>query len=202
MRSKTTVSSAGKTDAPAGTAGTEPTLRLSDEGWGMSALLATPCIVATARAVAEAELPRARPKPIVGFAFYRKRTVAQLRRYAQLSMELGRPQSALGKMALRGHASSYRLKTFEDGLVFVLDIEKCLNLLDRTSRKIVTHIALEDYTIVEAVSLMGRSPRSIARIYGEAMDRLTDLFLKIGVLEANVENLSRVEAKVESNEAT
>jgi hypothetical protein len=168
----------------------------------MSTALAMPCIVATATAVAAEELPRARPKPIVGFAFYRKHTVALLRRYAQMSMEMGRAPSALGKMMLRGHVSSYRLRSFEEGLIFVLDVEKCINQLDRTSRKIVTHVAVEDYTIVEAVTLTGQSERSIARIYGEAMNRLTDLFLRSGLLEPNVENLSRGEAKIESNETT
>ena len=168
----------------------------------MSAILAMPCIVATATAVAEAELPVGRPKPIAGFAFYRKHTVALLRRYAQLSMELGQAQSALGKMVPRGRVSSYRLRTFEDGLIFVLDVEKCVKQLDQISRRVVGHVAIEDYTMMEAVTLTGQSLRSIARIYGEAMDRLTDLFLRSGLLGPNVENLSRGEAKIQSNEAT
>jgi hypothetical protein len=117
-------------------------------------------------------------------------------------MELGQPQSALGKMVLRGRVSSYRLRTFEDGLVFVLDVEKCIKQLDRTSRRVVAFVAVEDYTMMEAVTLTGQSLRSIARIYGEAMDRLTDLFLRFGLLGTNVENLSSAEAKTQSNETT
>jgi hypothetical protein len=56
--------------------------------------------------------------------------------------------------------------------------------------------------MMEAVTLTGQSLRSIARIYGEAMDRLTDLFLRSGLLGPIVENLSRGEAKIQSNEAT
>src|SRR5580700_7049064 len=87
----------------------------------MSAVLAMPCIVATATAVAE-PLPLARPKPIVGFAFYRKHTLALLHRYLRISMEIGRAPSALGRIVLRGRVSSYRLRTFEDGMIFVLDV--------------------------------------------------------------------------------
>jgi len=102
----------------------------------------------------------------------------------------------------RGRVSSYRLRTFEDGLIFVLDVEKCVKQLDQISRRVVGHVAIEDYTMMEAVTLTGQSLRSIARIYGEAMDRLTDLFLRSGLLGPNVENLSRGEAKIQSNEAT
>jgi hypothetical protein len=168
----------------------------------MSAMLALPCIIGTATAVAEAELPVGRPKPIAGFAFHRKHTVELLRRYAQLSMQLGQPQSALGKIVLRGRVSSYRLRTFEDGLIFVLDVEKCIQQLDPTSRRIVGHVAVEDYTMMEAVTLTGQGLRTVARIYGEAMDRLTDLFLRFGLLGANVENLSSGKVKIQSNEAT
>ncbi|HEX4310511.1 MAG TPA: hypothetical protein VHZ25_10825 [Acidobacteriaceae bacterium] len=168
----------------------------------MSAVFAMPCVVATATAVAESGLPRARPKPIEGYAFYRKHTLALLRRYLQVSMALGRTPSALGKMMLRGRVSSYRLRTFEEGLIFVLDIEKCINQLDRTSRRVVSYVALEDYSLVEAVILTGESSRSIARIYGDAMNRLTELFLRFGLLEPNVENLSRGGLKIKSNGST
>ena len=141
----------------------------------MSAALAMPCIVATTTAVAE-PMPLARPKPIAGYAFYRKHTLGLLHRYLRIS--------------------------FEDGMIFVLDVQKALKQLDRFSRTLVNHVALEDYTIPETAALMGESERSVGRIYGEAMDRLTACFLQFGLLEPNVEKLSRGEAKIESNEAT
>jgi hypothetical protein len=103
---------------------------------------------------------------------------------------------------LRGRVSSYRLRTFEDGIIFVLDVEKALKQLDRLSRAVVNRVALEDYSIPEAAALTGESERSINRIYGEAMDRLTAVFLQFGLLMPNVENLSRGEAKIQSNETT
>jgi hypothetical protein len=149
----------------------------------MSAALAVPCTVPTARAVAEPDLPEARPKPIPGSAFYRKHTLALLRRYLRISMEVGRAPSALGKMVLRGKVSSYRLRTFEEAMVFVLDVEKAIGRLDALSQQLVAHIALADYSAVDAAMITGESLRSVTRIYGEAMNRLTAFFLQFGLLE-------------------
>lgn len=157
----------------------------------MSALPALPCILADAAAVAATDLPIARPKPIDGLAFYRKHTVGLLRRYLQTSMEIGRSPCVLGNMVFRGRMSSYRLRSFEDGVIFIFDVEKCLKQLDPLSRKILTHIALEDYTAPEAARLTGESERSVQRIYGEALGRLTRIFLTYGVLEDPEEMLSR-----------
>jgi len=167
----------------------------------MSAAAAVPCILKDTVAVAET-LPRARARPLDGFAFYRKHTVSLLRRYLCISMEIGRAPCLLGHMVFRGHVSSYRMRSFEDHIIFVFDVEKCLRQLDRGSQELVTHIALEDYTPAEAASITGESERSVLRIYGAALDRLTRLFLEYQLLEPNVENLSRGEAKIESNDAT
>jgi hypothetical protein len=167
----------------------------------MSAAIEIPMVLPVVYAFAESELPCARPRRIVGLAFYRKHTLGLLRRYLQLSIELGRAPSALGRIALRGRVSSYRLRTFEDGLIFILDVEKCIRQLDEVSRELIGHVALEDYSLVQAVDLTGHSARSVARIYGDAMDRLTDLFLRFGLLKPDVENLSRDEAEVQSNDA-
>jgi AraC-like DNA-binding protein len=74
--------------------------------------------------------------------------------------------------------------------------------LDRLSLTLINRMALEDYSLEETAALTGESERSVTRIYGEAMNRLTAVFLQFGLLMPNVENLSRGEAKIESNEAT
>jgi hypothetical protein len=202
VHSETAVTATGAAQAPFWKTGGAAELRLSKGRRSMSAALAMPVVLPAAYAVAEAELPRARPRPIVGLAFYRKHTLGLLRRYLQLSMELSRTRSALDRIVLRGQVSSYRLRTFEDGVIFVLDVEKCIRQLDPVSRKLVTYVVLEDYSLLQAVDLMGRSPRTVARIYGDAMDRLTSFFLQFGLLVPNVEKLSRGEAEIEGNGTT
>ena len=160
----------------------------------MSLAPAMPLVVATATAVAEFDLPVSRPRPPQDLSCYRKRTVDLLRRYLQVSMEIGRAPCALGNTSFRGRVSYYRLRTFEDSIIFILDVEKCLKRLDRISRTVVAHIVLENYSGFETAALTGESVRSVSRIYKEAMDRLTALLLASRLLQSGVEKLSRGEA--------
>lgn len=149
----------------------------------MSAALAFPLVLDAAQAVASTDLPAARARIVKGYAFYRRHSAALLRRYFRVSMELGRTPCLLGKMVFRGRVSSYRLKTFEDLLIFVLDVEKCLKQLDGSSQTVIAHTVLEDYTAVETASIMKESERSVERIYAQALDRLTRQFLHLGLLD-------------------
>lgn len=149
----------------------------------MSAALAFPLVLASAQGVAESSLPSARGRTIDGFAFYRRHTVALLRRYLRISMEVGRAPCILGNVVFRGRVSSYRMTTFEDLMIFIFDVEKCLKQLDRASQTVVAHMALEDYTVLETAMITKDSERSVSRIYNEALDRLTRQFLDYGLLD-------------------
>ena len=64
---------------------------------------------------------------------YRGRTVAMLRRYMRYSIETGRLPSLLGRESFRAKVTSYTVVTFEDRVIFVHDMEKCLDRLDEFS---------------------------------------------------------------------
>jgi hypothetical protein len=157
-------------------------------------------VLDTAQAVAESPLPAWRTRTIEGYAFYRKHTVALLHRYLRVSMELGRTPSLLGNVVFRGRVSSHRMTTFEDLLIFVFDIEKCLRQLDPGSQAVIAHMVLENYTALETAAITNESFRSVMRIYADALDYLTRQFLDFGLLDRNVENLSRGKAKNQSND--
>lgn len=157
----------------------------------MSAALRLPCILQTTFAVASGDLPVARPRPIEGVAFYRKHTIALLRRYLAISMELGRTPCILGTIVFRGRVSSYRISSFEDLVIFIFDVEKCLKRLDAESQATIAHIALEDFTYEEAAKMTGTSRSSVARVYGTALDRLTQWFLECGLLKPELEICGR-----------
>jgi hypothetical protein len=123
-----------------------------------------------------------RLRPLDGLVFYRKHTEALLRRYMQLSMEMGRTPSLLGNYVVRGKVSSYRIHTFEDNVIFIFDVEKCLKRLDRSAQELIARIALQEYTQPEAAELTGQSIRSVTRKYGESLDRLTSIFLELKLL--------------------
>ncbi len=151
----------------------------------MSAAPVLSCVwgAALARPVPKTE----RATPIETLAFYRKHTEALLREYMRKSLELGRTPSILGNCVFRGKVSSYRLRNFEDTVIFVFDIEKGLKRLDKFSQDIVARVALQEYSQVETAALTGQPLRSIARRYAEAIDALTEIFLEFELLNLNYE---------------
>ncbi len=115
-------------------------------------------------------------------AFYRRHTEALLRKYMAMSMQMGRTPCVLGNCMFRGKISSYRIRSFEDAVIFVLDVERCLTRLDQFSQDVVARIALQEYTQAETAQLTGQSTRSILTKYGDALDKLTRIFLRVGLL--------------------
>ena len=119
---------------------------------------------------------------VVSLGFYRQHTARLLRRYLYASMQVGRAPSLLGDPVGRGWASSRPIRSFEDALIFVLDIEQCLNRLDLLDREVLCRVVLQEYTQVEAAALLGMSVRTIAYRFPQAIDRLTELLLAAGLL--------------------
>ena len=76
----------------------------------------------------------------------RKHTEKMLRRYLYASMQVGRAPSILGDPIGRGWVSSRPVRTFEDAVIFVLDVEKCLNQLGSLDRQMLSRIVLQEYT--------------------------------------------------------
>jgi hypothetical protein len=113
---------------------------------------------------------------------YRDRTIALLRRYMRLALDTGRMPSLLGKEIFRSKVSSYRMITFEDAVIFVRDIEKCLERLDEWSRTLISRSVLEEYTHDEMAVMLGCTRRTVARGFYEGLDRLSQIFLWGGLL--------------------
>lgn len=120
-------------------------------------------------------------------AFYRKYTEGMLRRYVKLSLESGRTPSLLGQEMFRGKVTSYRVRSFEDVVIFVHDMEKCVGKLESAQQKLIKRIGMQEYTQAEAASMLGLTLRTAIRRYGEALDRLTQILLEVGMLEPLVE---------------
>lgn len=120
--------------------------------------------------------------PLISVAFYRKHTESMLRRYLYASMQIGRSPSLLGDPVSRGWCSSRRIRTFEDAVIFVLDIEKCLTQISSLDRQMLSRIVLQEYTQAEASTLLGMSVRAISYKLPQAIDRLTEKLLEAGLL--------------------
>lgn len=118
-----------------------------------------------------------------GWQFYRKYTEAMLRRYQTMSMEAGRVPSLLGRELFRGNVTHYKVKNFEDVVIFVHDVEKCVGMLSSGKQHLIRRIALQEYTQAETAAMLGLSLRTVIRNYNDALDRLTRIFLEKGLLE-------------------
>lgn len=146
----------------------------------MSAALVLPFVWAYAEPLPESEIVR---MPPLELAFYRSYTEAILLRYVRLSMEAGKVPSLLGKEMFRGNVTSYKVGSFDDVVIFVHDVEHCLEKLGAEYQELVTRIALQQYTIEETAAYLHVNPRTVVRRYRMAMDRLTRLFLHAQILE-------------------
>ena len=114
---------------------------------------------------------------------YRDRTVAMLRKFLHLSLETGRLPSLLGKEIFRMRVTSYRVVTFEDAVIFVHDVESCLERLDEFSRSLIARITLQEYTQAEAAKILHCSRKTIQRLYPDALDQVSAIFLEVGLLK-------------------
>ena len=126
--------------------------------------------------------PEAATKPAASLAFYRKHTESMLRRYLYASMQVGRSPSILGDPVARGWCSSRPVRTFEDAVIFVLDMERCLDQLGSLDRQMLSRIVLQEYTQAEAASLIGMSVRTISYKFPLALDRLTEKLIERSLL--------------------
>ncbi|MGO9340561.1 MAG: hypothetical protein ACLPY1_24065 [Terracidiphilus sp.] len=139
------------------------------------------------------ELPASQPEqkppikepeagPVVNLAFYRKHTEKMLRRYLYASMQVGRAPAILGEPVARGWVSSRPVRTFEDAVIFVLDVETCLNQLGSLDRQMLCRIVIQEYTQIETASLLGMSVRTVSYKFPMALDLLTEKLLASGLL--------------------
>ena len=114
---------------------------------------------------------------------YRDRTVGLLRRYVRLSVEVGRLPSLLGREFFRTRVTSYSATTFEDAVIFVHDVKRCLEKLDEFENKLIAKIVFQDYTQDEAAVRLGCWRRTVGRRFPETLDRLSEIFLQSELLE-------------------
>jgi len=114
---------------------------------------------------------------------YRGRTVAMLRRYMRYSIETGRLPSLLGREFFRTKVTSYPVVTFEDRVIFVHDMEKCLERLDEFSRQLIARHILQEHDRWATAKLLHCNEKTVRRLTPCALDLLRDILLEVGLLE-------------------
>jgi hypothetical protein len=113
---------------------------------------------------------------------YRARAVAMLRRYFRYSIETGRLPSLLGREFFRAKVTSYTVVTFEDRVIFVHDMETCLEKLDEFSRQIIARHILQEHDLEATGRLLGCTERTVRTYVPIALDLLTEILFDVGLL--------------------
>lgn len=114
---------------------------------------------------------------------YRRRTVAMLRLYMRYSLETGRLPSLVGREYFRSNVTKYRVTTFEDRVIFVHDMERCLGRLDAFAREVLGRIVLQEYEHEEVAQMFGCTRMTVHRKLLESLDQLSEILLEVKLLD-------------------
>lgn len=113
---------------------------------------------------------------------YRRKVVRMLHRYMRYSMDVGRLPSLVGREFFRSNVSKQTMVTFEDRVIFVIDMEACLKRLDDFTREVLGRVVLQEYEHDDAARLLGCTRMTVHRKLLEGLDRLTDILLEVDLL--------------------
>jgi hypothetical protein len=113
---------------------------------------------------------------------YRKRTVGLLRRYMRFSIETGRLPSLVGREFFRAKVTYYTATTFEDRVIFVRDVENCLNRLKYWDQQLIARIILQEHGQEQAARILHCGLRTVERRLPQVLDLLSEDFLRVGLL--------------------
>jgi hypothetical protein len=114
---------------------------------------------------------------------YRARTVSMLRRYMRYSIETGRLPSLLGREFFRAKVTAYTVVTFEDRVIFVHDMEKCLEKLDEFSRQLIARHILQEHDQAATGRLLNCTERTVRTYVPLVLDLLSEILLELGLLQ-------------------
>jgi DNA-directed RNA polymerase specialized sigma24 family protein len=100
----------------------------------------------------------------------------------RLSLETGRLPSVIGRELFRAKITAYTAATFEDRVIFVHDVEKCLEQLAPFDQKIIARVVLQEHNHERAAAILHCTRKTIERRLPEVIDELSEEFLRIRLL--------------------
>lgn len=115
---------------------------------------------------------------------YRGRTVGMLRRYLRYSIEAGRLPSMMGAEFFRAKVTAYTVVTFEDRVIFVHDMETCLERLDEFSRQLIGRHILQEHDHEGTARLLHWNEKTVRRLVPMVLDQLSEILLDAGLMES------------------
>lgn len=138
------------------------------------------------------------PTPSPEISLHRSQCVALLRRYFCMSVEIGRLPAILGRECFRTRTQDYHVHSFENLVLFVIDVEHCLDRLDSFDRELIAHVVFEEYTQDETARLMQVHRGTLMHRLPDVLDALSEMFLAGGLLPLPNSRRRKNPADVES----
>jgi len=89
----------------------------------------------------------------------------------------------LGREFFRAPVTPYSFVTFEDRVIFVHDMETCLNKLDEFSRELIGRHILQEHDQAATARLLHCAERTVRTYVPMALDLLSEILLEVGLLE-------------------
>jgi len=113
---------------------------------------------------------------------YRGQTFAIVRHFFELSSQVGRLPSLLGREFFRARVSHHAIPSFEDQAVFVRDVELCFARLSEPHAEMITLVALYSFSRDEVAEMLRASRTWVNNRVAEALDALSEIFLQARLL--------------------
>jgi hypothetical protein len=115
---------------------------------------------------------------------YRGQTLAIVRHFFEISSQVGRLPSLLGREFFRARVSHHSIPSFEDQAVFVRDVELCFARLSEAHAEMITLVGLYAFSREEVAEMLRCSRAWVNNRVAEALDALSEIFLHAGLLRA------------------
>jgi len=116
--------------------------------------------------------------------------MALLHRFLRTALSVGRMPSLVGREIFRTRVQARPPSAFEDAVLFVCDIEKCLSTLEPLEQRLIAFCVLENRSEWEASRQFRASQGFISRHLGHALDSLHVTFCSRGLLPPMPEGMS------------
>lgn len=127
--------------------------------------------------------PGQEPEPRPEMVCFRGQTMAVVRHFFELSSQVGRLPSLLGREFFRARVSHHAIPSFEDQAVFVHDVELCLSQLSAEHQEIMLLAGLYNLSHEEVAEMLLHTSKSAIHLwFAEAIDALSEIFLKADIL--------------------
>jgi DNA-binding CsgD family transcriptional regulator/predicted DNA-binding protein (UPF0251 family) len=116
---------------------------------------------------------------------YRGQTFAMVRHFFEISSQVGRLPSLLGREFFRARVTHHAIPSFEDQAVFVRDVELCFARLSEPHAEMITLVALYSFSRDEVAQMLRVSRTWVNHRVAEALDALSEIFLQGRLLRAD-----------------